>query len=207
MSVTTVPIQPIKKGSIARYWIGITLILLVAVTLAWFGTKDVRQKYQTNEQFLSDNSGTDGVVMTKSGLQYQVIKGGEGPSPTENDVALISYKGTFRDGTVFDENPQAPMPIMGVIPGFSEALQLMQRGGKYRIWIPSELGYGPEDKTNPQTGQVMMPGNSVLIFDVEMQDFVDRATFEKQMAEMQKLQAAAAQGGAPGGPAGGPPPQ
>lgn len=210
MAVTTVPIQPIKKGSITRYWSGIVLILAAAAALAWFGTKEVKAKYQTNEQFLADNAGQSGVVTTKSGLQYKVIKGGEGASPTDNDVALIGYKGTFRDGTVFDQNPQAPMPITGVIPGFSEALKLMQRGGSYRIWIPSDLGYGPDDRTNPQTGQVMMPGNSLLVFDVEMKDYIDRATFEKQMAQMQKMQkmeGAAGQNGASSGAAGIPQPQ
>lgn len=194
MSVTTVPIRPIKKGSLTRYWAGIILLVAFAFALAWFGTKDIRAEYASNEQFLADNAEMDGVTTTESGLQIQVIRGGEGPSPTDNDVALVAYKGTFRDGTVFDENENAPFPITGVIPGFSEALKLMQRGGQYRIWIPSDLGYGPDDRTNPQTGEVLMPGNSLLIFDVEMKDFTDRATFQQQIEEMQKLQAAAAAG-------------
>jgi FKBP-type peptidyl-prolyl cis-trans isomerase FkpA len=201
MSVTTVPIQPIKKGSLTKYWIGILLVLAIAGALAWFGTKDVRQKYQTNAQFLSNNAGEDGVTTTKSGLQIKTVKAGEGKSPTDDDVTLVAYKGTLRDGTVFDQNEQAPMPVAGVVPGFSEALKKMQKGGKYKIWIPSDLAYGPEPKTNPQTGQVVMPGDSLLIFEVELKDFIPRAEFEKGMAEMQKAQAEQAKrGGGAGGP-------
>ncbi len=197
MSVTTVPIQPIKKGSLTKYWAGITLVLVLAGAMAWFGTSDVRQKYQSNEDFLENNGGEDGVETTKSGLQFQTLKAGEGPSPTDNDVTLVAYKGTLRDGKVFDENKQAPMPVQGVVPGFSEALKKMKRGGMYKIWIPAKLGYGAQDKVNPQTGQIMLPGNSMLIFDVELKDFISRAEFEKGMAEMQKKQAA--QGGGAGG--------
>jgi FKBP-type peptidyl-prolyl cis-trans isomerase FkpA len=192
MSVTTVPIQPIKKGSLTKYWLGIAILLLAAGGLAWLGTSDVRGKYQTNEAFLASNGKNTGVVTTPSGLQIQTIKTGEGKSPTDDDVTLIAYKGTLRDGSVFDENPQAPMPVAGVVPGFSEALKKMQKGGKYKIWIPSELGYGAEEKKNPQTGQVVMPADSVLIFDVELKDFISRAEFEKGMEQMRKQQDAAA---------------
>jgi FKBP-type peptidyl-prolyl cis-trans isomerase FkpA len=204
MSVTTVPIQPIKKGSLIKYWFAIILVLGIAGALAWFGTKDVRYKYQTNEEFLSNNAAEKGVVTTKSGLQIKTIKAGEGASPTDNDVTLVAYKGTLRDGKVFDQNEQAPMPVTGVIPGFSEALKKMQKGGKYQIWIPSDLAYGPEPKTNPQTGEVVMPGDSMLMFDVELKDFIPRAEFEKGMAEMQKAQAAQQrQGGGQGQGSGG----
>jgi hypothetical protein len=204
MSVTTVPIQPIKKGSLTKYWAGITLVLALAGALAWLGTSDVRAKYQSNEDFLENNGGETGVETTKSGLQFQTLKAGEGASPTDNDVTLVGYKGTLRDGRVFDENQQAPMPVQGVVPGFSEALKKMKRGGKYKIWIPAKLGYGEQDKADPKTGQVVLPGNSLLIFEVELKDFISRAEFEKGMAEMQKKQAA--QGGGAGASAGGPGP-
>ena len=207
MSVTTVPIQPIKKGSLTKYWVGIALVLAIAGALAWLGTKDIRAKYQSNDDFLADNGGEDGIETTKSGLQFQTLKAGEGISPTDSDVTLIGYKGTLRDGRVFDENPQAPMPVQGVVPGFSEALKKMKRGGKYKIWIPAKLGYGDQDKTDPKTGQVVLPGGSLLIFEVELKDFITREKFEQGMAEMQKQRAA--QGGPAGGPqgpaAGGPP--
>jgi FKBP-type peptidyl-prolyl cis-trans isomerase FkpA len=202
MSVTTVPIQPIKKGSLTKYWLGIIAVLAIAGALAWLGTSDIRAKYQSNENFLANNADADGVETTKSGLQIQTLAAGEGTSPTDNDVTLIGYKGTLRDGTVFDENAQAPMPVQGVVPGFSEALKKMKRGGKYKIWIPSDLGYGPKDKTDPQSGRVVLPGGSMLIFEVELKDFISREQFEKGMAEMQKKQAA--QGGAAGAGTGGP---
>jgi FKBP-type peptidyl-prolyl cis-trans isomerase FkpA len=201
MSVTAVPIHPIKKGSLTKYWIGIVLVLAVAAVLAYFGTSAVRTKYQSNDAFLSKNKSVSGVVTTTSGLQIKTLRGGEGASPTDQDVVLIKYKGTLRDGTVFDENPQAAMPVGGVVPGFSEALKLMQRGGKYTVWIPGDLGYGPTPPVNPQTGQPGLPANALLIFDVEMLEFKSQAevvAMQKKLQEMQKKQ-----GG--GAPAGGPP--
>jgi FKBP-type peptidyl-prolyl cis-trans isomerase 2 len=129
-----------------------------------------------------------------------VLEAGEGPSPTDNDVVLVSYKGMLKDGTVFDQNPQAGFPVTGVVPGFSEGLKIMQRGGKYRLWIPSELGYGPDDQRNPQTGAVAIPGGSELTFDVELLEFKSRAEIEAMQKQMQEMQQQ--QGGA-GGPAGG----
>lgn len=195
MSVTAVPIQPIKKGSLTKYWAGIALVLAAGGGLAYWGTADVRSEYGD-------------VVTTASGLRYKVLQTGEGKSPTDNDVVLISYKGMLKDGTVFDQNPQAGLPVTGVVPGFSEGLKIMQRGGKYRLWIPSKLGYGPEDQRNPQTGQVAIPGGSELIFDVELLEYKSRAEVEamqKQMQEMQKQQGGA--GGQAGGAPQGLPPE
>jgi FKBP-type peptidyl-prolyl cis-trans isomerase FkpA len=210
MSVTTVPIQPIKKGSLLKYWVGTGLVLAVAGGLAYWGTADERSKYNAieavavgkeasksaNEALLAANAKAAGVETTASGLQFKVIKAGEGPSPTNDDVALLGYRGTLRDGSVFDENPQAPMPVAGVVPGFSEALKKMQRGGQYKIWIPSKIGYGDEDQKNPQTGAVVLPGGSVLIFDIQLLDFISRKKFEEGMAKQQ-----AAHGGGAGGAA------
>jgi FKBP-type peptidyl-prolyl cis-trans isomerase FkpA len=193
MSVTTVPIQPIKKGSIAKYWIGVSAVILAGAGLAWWGTSGVRVDHASDDQFFNSNADVDGVVTTKSGLQIQTVKGGEGPSPTQDDVVLVGYKGTLRDGTVFDENPQAPMEVGGVVPGFSEALQKMQRGGKYKIWIPGRLGYGE----NPPPQSKLTP-NATLIFDVELLDFKSRAevqAMQKEAEAMQKEQG----GGQPGG--------
>jgi FKBP-type peptidyl-prolyl cis-trans isomerase FkpA len=208
MSVTAVPIHPIKKGSLTKYWIGIVLVALAAAALAYFGTSTVRTKYQSNDGFLAKNKNADGVITTKSGLQIKTLRGGEGKSPTDADVVLIKYKGTLRDGTVFDENPQAAMPVGGVVPGFSEALKLMQRGGSYTVWIPGDLGYGPNPPVNPQTGQPGLPANALLIFDVELFEFksqVEVEAMQKQMQEMQKNQGGAAGGPPAGASAGGPP--
>lgn len=205
MSVTAVPIHPIKKGSLTKYWIGIALVLLTAAALAYFGTSTVRSKYQSNDAFLSKNKSVAGVITTSSGLQIKSLRGGEGKSPTDDDVVLIKYKGTLRDGTVFDENPQAAMPVSGVVPGFSEALKKMQRGGHYTVWIPGDLGYGPNPPTNPQTGQPGLPANALLIFDVELLEFKSQAevqAMQKQMQEMQKKQGGGAGNNAGGSPTG-----
>lgn len=204
MSVTTVPIQPIKKGSLPKFWAGIAVVALAGAGLAWWGTGNIRSDYASNEQYLADNADADGVTVTKSGLQIQTIRSGEGAPPTDNDVAMISITGTLRDGTVFQEPASGPFPVSGGIPGFTEALKLMQKGGKYKIWIPSELGYGPNDIPDPKTGEVGIPGGSVLIFDVELQDFLPREQFEAAMQQQQEqMQKAAGEAAA----AGAPPPQ
>lgn len=183
MSVTAVPLHPIKKGSILRYWIGVAILVIAGLGLAYWGTSSVREEF-------------GGYTTTASGLKYKVIKAGEGPSPTDNDVVLVKYTGTLKDGTVFDQNPQAAMPVNGVVPGFSEALKLMQRGGQYRIMIPSELGYGAEDKRDPQTGEVTLPGGSDLIFDVDMLEFKSRAEVEAMQKQLQEMRTKEGAGGA-----------
>lgn len=187
MSVTTVPIQPIKKGALTKMWLGLAVAVLVAVGLAWVGTADAVLNGATDEQFLAGHSGEDGVITTESGLQYKILKPGEGASPTATDTALVKYEGRLRDGTIFDAQEQAPMPIAAVVSGFSEAMQLMQKGGEYRIWIPSELGYGPNSPTE------VVPANSLLIFDVTLLDFITA----EQMQQIQQ-QAGPPQGPPPG---------
>ncbi|MEP2990084.1 MAG: FKBP-type peptidyl-prolyl cis-trans isomerase [Parasphingorhabdus sp.] len=187
MSVTTVPIQPIKKGSLTKLWIGLALITAIAAALAWVGTKAAVTNGASNEQFLAANAEENGVETTESGLQYKILKPGEGSSPTVTDTALVKYEGRLRDGTIFDANEQTPMPVGGVVPGFSEALQLMKKGGEYRIWIPSELAYG-EVSPGPE-----IPANSLLTFDVTLMDFIS----QEQMQQLQQLQQ---QGIGPGGP-------
>jgi len=201
MSVTTVPIQPIKKGSIPKFWAGIAIVALAGAGLAWWGTGDIRSKYATDIQYLADNADEEGVTVTKSGLQIKTIQSGEGKPPTDNDVAMISITGTLRDGKVFQEPASGPFPVSGGIPGFTEALKLMQKGGKYKIWIPSDIGYGPNDVPDQKTGGVAIPGGSLLIFDVELQDFLPRDQFEaamkQQQEQMQKAAEAAGQGAPP----------
>lgn len=136
--------------------------------------------------FLSTNRTATGVVETASGLQYKVLTPGQDDAkPTDQDVALINYEGRLVDGTSFDKSTQpTPMPITGVVPGFAEGLKLMPRGAKYRFWIKPELGYGSE-----ANGPI--PANSVLVFDVEMLDFLPEATV-RQMIEQQQSQAPSA---------------
>ncbi|MET1111519.1 MAG: FKBP-type peptidyl-prolyl cis-trans isomerase [Allosphingosinicella sp.] len=85
------------------------------------------------------------VVTTPSGLRFETLKPGTGPKPAATDEVLVTYEGHLADGTLFDAGPRpTAFPVSGVVPGFAEALQLMQKGGRYRFWIPSALAYGAE---------------------------------------------------------------
>lgn len=119
-----------------------------------------------NEQFLADNKLKEGVTTTESGLQYEVIKMGKGPKPTETDVVKVKYEGKLIDGNVFDSTEKhggdpITFPLNGVIRGWTEGLQLMPVGSKFRFFIPQELGYGSHDMGN-------IPPYSTLIFEVEL---------------------------------------
>jgi FKBP-type peptidyl-prolyl cis-trans isomerase len=126
--------------------------------------------------FLATNEKNEGVEATASGLQYQVLRQGEGPSPSETDTVSVHYEGKLLDGTVFDSSYErgqpASFPLNQVIPGWSEGVQLMKEGAKYRFWVPSDLAYG-ERGAPPR-----IPPNSTLIFDVELLDVKDAADGE-----------------------------
>jgi FKBP-type peptidyl-prolyl cis-trans isomerase FkpA len=181
MSTTAVPLRSIAKGSLTRLWVGVAAIALAAGGLTWAG---VRQAPVTGAAFLAKHAQEKGVLTTPSGLQFEVLKEGTGPSPAADDVALVGYKGALLDGTIFDQNPQAPMEVNRVVPGFSEGLQMMKAGGSYRLWIPPQLGYGAEDN-----GPI--PGNSVLVFDVDLHQFKSRAEIMKMQQMMQQQQGGA----------------
>jgi len=125
---------------------------------------------ETNRQegaaYLAQNAEKDGVTTTESGLQYEVMRAADGPKPGPDDQVTIHYRGTLLDGTQFDSSYDRGEPttfgVGGVIPGFSEALQLMSVGSQYRFVIPGDLAYGP-------MGQGGMIGpNATLIFEVEL---------------------------------------
>jgi FKBP-type peptidyl-prolyl cis-trans isomerase len=117
------------------------------------------------ETFLTENKeNNDDIIETESGLQYRVIEEGSDIRPESDDAVSINYRGTFTNGFVFDESPEdepASFPVNQVIPGFSEALQLMGEGAIYEIFIPAEIGYGQ----NPPQG---IPLGVVLVFEVEL---------------------------------------
>ena len=120
-------------------------------------------------QFLSENKSKPGVITTKSGLQYKVIKRGSGSiSPKATDTVVVHYKGTLIDGTEFDSsykrNQPATFPVNGVIKGWTEALQLMKVGDQFTLYIPANLGYG-EQGAGPMIGP-----NQLLIFEVELKE-------------------------------------
>lgn len=121
---------------------------------------------QEGQEFLAANAAEDGVVVTDSGLQYRIIEEGEGAAPGPEDLVEVDYRGRLIDGTEFDSSHQRGMPatfgVNQVIPGWTEALQLMQEGAKWEIYIPSDLAYG-----SGGTGGLIGP-NATLIFEVEL---------------------------------------
>lgn len=120
----------------------------------------------SSERFLDENGVREGVSTTESGLQYEVIAEGEGPKPTAEDTVTVHYNGALIDGTVFDSSYQrgtpATFPLNGVIPGWTEGVQLMSVGSSYRFFIHPDLGYGENG-----AGDMIGP-NEALIFDVEL---------------------------------------
>ena len=118
------------------------------------------------EQYLAENGKKDGVVTLPSGLQYQVLQEGNGRKPKATDQVKCHYEGMLVDGTLFDSSIQrgepATFPLNGVIAGWTEGLQLMQEGAKYRFYIPYLLGYGESGAGG------MIPPYATLIFDVEL---------------------------------------
>lgn len=132
--------------------------------------KDVDAKKADGEKFLAQNKTAEGVMVTPSGLQYKVIKAAEGPKPTEKDTVKVHYTGTLLDGKVFDSSVERgepiEFPLNQVIPGWTEGVQLMSVGSKYRFYIPYNLAYGEQ---GTQGGPI--PGYATLIFDVELLGF------------------------------------
>jgi FKBP-type peptidyl-prolyl cis-trans isomerase FklB len=119
-----------------------------------------------NEAFLTKNKQKSGVVTTASGLQYEVIKMGTGPKPTAQNTVKVDYVGTLIDGTEFDSSIKrkqpATFPVSGVIPGWTEALQLMPVGSKFKLYLPASIAYGAAG-----AGDVIKPF-STLIFEVDL---------------------------------------
>lgn len=125
---------------------------------------------EAGESFLAENAKRPEVTVTATGLQYEVMEPGSGDKPSASNTVTVHYHGTLTDGTVFDSSVQRGTPasfgVTQVIPGWTEALQLMPKGSKYRLYIPQELAYG----ANPHPGGAIKPFMA-LIFDVELIDF------------------------------------
>lgn len=183
--VTRVPLQPIRKGSLTKLWIGLAVVLVAALALAWW-------------------------AMPRS-VALEEVTAGTGGSPGENDVAFIHYVGKLPDGTVFDQSQDMPLPVEGIfpegtpmpleegatIPGFREGLLQMQKGGKYELTIPADQAYG----ASPPPGSPI-PANSDLVFEVELVDFMSRQDFERRVQAIQQMmQMQQGAQGAPGAPA------
>lgn len=188
--VTRVPIQPIAKGSLAKLWLGVALAILLGAGLAWSALP--------------------------KGLSVDTITEGAGANPQIGDIAFVKYTGKFAsNGEVFDQSQEIPLPVQGLfpegtpfpieegatIPGFFQALQKMQKGGKYEVFIPADQAYGAE----PPEG-APIPPNTDLIFEIELVDFMARATFDRNLQILQQaLQQGQGGAGAPGSAPAGPP--
>ena len=122
-------------------------------------------------EFLAENAKKEGVVTTASGLQYQILKAGNGPKPTASDKVKAIYKGQLTNGTVFDDSHGQPreFPVSGVVQGWQEALPMMATGSKWKLFVPPALAYGAV-----QRGPVIEP-NSVLVFEIELAE-ISKAT-------------------------------
>ncbi len=140
----------------------------VQEVLAYAQKKVAADNAAKETQFLAANAKKPGIKTTASGIQYEVIKQGTGPKPVASDTVKVDYVGTLIDGTKFDSSidrkEPAVFPLSEVIPGWTEAIQLMPVGSEYRFYIPSKLAYG----TRGAGGRI--PPNSALIFDVTLLD-------------------------------------
>lgn len=159
MSVAEAAKRDPHRGRSFKIWLSILLVILAGVGMAYAGTSPLR--FET----------------TASGLQFRTVEPGSGPLVKAVDGVLIEYEGRLVDGTVFDTSEgRGPTPMIAsqVIPGFSEALQKMQKGGSYTIRIPGRLAYG-ERSPSPQ-----IPANADLIFDVKVVEIVANAALMMQ---------------------------
>jgi FKBP-type peptidyl-prolyl cis-trans isomerase FkpA len=165
MSASTVAHPPTSRGT-GKLWLALLLLVAAGVALAWVGAGSLRGE------------------TTASGLQFRTVEAGSGPTIKAVDGVLIEYEGRLADGTVFDTSEgRGPTPMIAgqVIPGFAEALTMMQKGGRYRVKIPSELGYG----ATPQPGSPIPP-NADLEFDVHVVQVVPNAALMQQQGAPQE---------------------
>ena len=149
------------------YLIITILIIILGITMFSMGnTKSANENKAEGIAFLTENAKKENVTTTPSGLQYEILTAGNGASPSATDKVTVHYQGTTIDGKEFDSSykrgESITFPLNGVIAGWTEGLQLMQEGAKYRLYIPSELAYGASG-----AGSDIGP-NSTLIFDVEL---------------------------------------
>ena len=186
--VTRVPIKPVAKGSLTKLWLGVIVAILLGGGLAW-------------------------AALPKA-LDVETLVEGSGPSPKLGNLAFVKYTGTLAaNGEKFDEWQPEQLPIPGIfpegtamelqdgalIPGFLEGLQQMQKGGKYKLYIPADKAYG--DSPPPGSN---IPANADLVFEMELVDFFTREQVEQKIQIMQRALEAQGGMGGPGGPQGAP---
>jgi FKBP-type peptidyl-prolyl cis-trans isomerase FkpA len=192
MSVTAVPLRPIKKGSVLKLWLALIVLTLAAVAFAWWGTQGQQ------------------VVTLDSGVRYRVMQEGNGPTVTPNDAVALRYKLRVNnpDGEVIQDSDQTGQPFVAttgmVYPGFGEALQRMSAGGSYLLWLPPGTHeQGPLRPGTPFTA------NDTLVFEIEVMQIAEGMAPMLQMQRMQQMQqmmqgaeGQGPEGGAPAGEAG-----
>ncbi len=182
----TIDVEAFKHGFYGMLATGTSQIdEMVANTICQKKFNDVRARKEEERKaaaqkalaeglnFLAENAKREGVTVTESGLQYEVVKMGEGAKPAETDRVKVLYTGKLIDGTVFDSTDNrngepATFGLKGVIKGWTEALQLMPVGSKWTIYVPAELAYGERGAGEN------IPGNSALIFDIELLEIVSK---------------------------------
>lgn len=190
--VTKVPLQPIAQGALTKLWLGVLAVALAAGGLAW--------------------------ASMPPGVGFETVKAGAGAVPKEGDLVFVKYVGKLADGgkefdrsrSMLDNMPPGippglipdgtPFEIGQTIPGFNEALLKVQKGGKYTVNIPAAKAYGAEEKRNPQTGEVEIPANSDLVFEIEVVEIMSPEEAKRRSAMissiMQQAQAAGGESGA-----------
>ena len=181
MSVTAVPIRPLSRGSVLKLWLGLLFLVLAAAALAWFGTRS--QQRET----------------LPSGVQIQVLEEGEGNPVTPADLVALRYRLTKTDGTLIQDSDQTGQPFVtsteGLFPGFSEALQQMRAGGRYRIWLPP--GQHVQEQLPPTAP---FTRDDTLVFAIEVLQIAPGMAAMQQMMGNPGGPGGAAPGGAPGAP-------
>lgn len=166
--ITRVPLRPIAKGVMAKFWVGAAAVALLGGGIAW--------------------------AAMPRGVQVDVVAQGMGMSPSAEDVVFVRYVGKLPDGTVFDEGGDRELPIQGIfpkgqplplsqmVPGFREGAMQMQKGGKYLLEIPADKAYG----ANPPQG-APIPPNSDLVFEIELIDFMSEQDFQQRLSTLQQM--------------------
>ncbi|MCJ7421008.1 FKBP-type peptidyl-prolyl cis-trans isomerase [Sphingomicrobium astaxanthinifaciens] len=162
MSASQVPLRPIAKGSVAKFWIAIVALVVLGVAVAWAATRPLQAE------------------MTESGVSIRTLVEGEGETIDIVDGAFVNYTGSLADGRVFDSSDGRPVPMLPAqtVAGFSEALQAMRSGGSYKVRIPAELAYGD----TPPPGSII-PAGADLYFDIEIVDVVRGAALMLQQQQ------------------------
>ncbi|MEX0978822.1 MAG: FKBP-type peptidyl-prolyl cis-trans isomerase [Pirellulales bacterium] len=137
-----------------------------------FEKEMVARQAEDSKRFMSDNKRRPGIKATASGLQYKVLKAGTGPRPKATDVVRVNYRASFTNGVEFEKNSEVPFttPVNQVIPGWQEALQLMEVGSKWQVFIPPDLAYG-EQGSPPAIGP-----NTALVFELELLEIAKPAS-------------------------------